>query len=60
MELALKEVSGYNEIGWKESETKKQNLIEGDTDQQLGRVEEKPDLYYFMIGKMMQAARDWK
>lgn len=28
MELVLKEVTGYMEIGWKGTETRKQNLIE--------------------------------
>lgn len=61
MELALKEVTSYMEIGWKGTETRKQNLIERDTDQQLGRMEEgKGELYCLMTGKMMQGARDWK
>lgn len=60
MELALKEVTSYMEIGWKGTETRKQNLTERHTDQQLGRVEEEPELPCLMTGKMMQGARDWK
>lgn len=48
------------EIGWKGTETRKQNLIERDTDQQLGRVEEKPELYCLTTGKITQGPRDWK
>lgn len=48
------------EIGWKGTETRKQNLTERHTDQQLGRVEEEPELPCLMTGKMMQGARDWK
>lgn len=57
MELALKEVTGYMEIEWNGTETRTQNLIERDTVQQLGRVEE-GELYCLMTGKMMQGARD--
>lgn len=59
MELALKEVTSYKEIGQKGTETRKQNLIERDTNQQLGNAGE-GELNCLMPGKMMQGIRDWK
>lgn len=56
MELPLKEVTSYKEIGQKGTETRKQNLIERDRNQQLGRVGE-GELYCLTPGKMMQGSK---
>lgn len=57
MELVFTEVTGNREIGSRESESKYQDLIEADTDQNTERVEEKPEVNYLIIGKIMHTEK---